>query len=287
MLDESFGPAARMVTSREKSMSLPTYIPPTTKLDMLADALGDSTRRAIFKHVVDSGEPITASDVGSAFNVHRTVARAHLERLVDAGLLVTETRHRAEGGRPPKVYSRGDRRLEFQLPMRQYELLAELLLNSLADFGTAAEIMVHRAGYDFGRRLGTELPEGPPEERLLPLMEAGAELTVQGPEDGDESGEITVQVHNCLFREVAARQPELVCTLDRAVMEGLLSSGGDYFALDEAIGRTDEEDLCTLRFRRTGEPPNTRSFPDHAAVPEIEADTNFDRQADARLKESR
>ena len=44
----------------------------------LADAFGDPTRRAILRHVLDAETPLSASEVGEVFGVHRTVARAHL-----------------------------------------------------------------------------------------------------------------------------------------------------------------------------------------------------------------
>ena len=214
-----------------------------SQLDLLADALGDPTRRAIFKYVAEADEPVTATDVGETFGVHRTVARAHLEKLTESGLLLSDFLHRPEGGRPPKVYRRSDTRLDLQEPARQYRMLAELLLHALERFGEAGEVFVDEVGRDFGRRLAADVTDTSVEARLAPLSRAGAGLRYEM--QGDR---VVVHTGNCLFREVATRRPRLVCLLDRAIIAGLLSSGGRNYELREHLRRTDSADSCALVF---------------------------------------
>jgi predicted ArsR family transcriptional regulator len=215
--------------------------PPVTpaELDLLADALGDPTRRAVFKYVADTSEPVTAGDVGITFGIHRTVARAHLEKLVETGLLSAEFRHRPEGGRPPKVYRRSERRLDLQLPARQYELLAELLVSVLERFGEAAELMVKDVGFEFGRHWADAGGNGSPQDCLAPLAEAGAEISTSEPD-----GELCISRRNCLFREVASRRPRLICLLDQAITDGLLSRADRPPTLREWTRRSDREPAC-------------------------------------------
>ena len=236
-------------------MTIPAPFSPAEELDLLADALGDPTRRAIFKYVAEALEPVTAADVGVTFGVHRTVARSHLEKLTDTGLLEAEFRHRAEGGRPPKVYSRGERRLDLQLPVRQYETLAELLLSTLEHFGDAAEIIADQVGYAFGQRLSTL--HAPARSPLAALIEAGANISLE--HDGDR---LRVEVHDCLFREVATRRPRLVCTLDRAVLRGLLSAAEGEVVLCEASRRDECRDVCSLSYEKKPSTAGTRDTPD-------------------------
>ena len=54
--------------------------------------------------------------MGEAFGLHRTVARAHLEKLTELGLVESGKRHRAGGGRPAKTYAYTGERLEVMLP---------------------------------------------------------------------------------------------------------------------------------------------------------------------------
>lgn len=211
----------------------------------MADALGDPTRRAIFRHVTEADEALTASDVGLAFGVHRTVARAHLEKLVDSGLLAADFKHRSEGGRPPKVYQRSGRRLDLQLPVRHYELLSGLLLSSLEQFGEAAEVIIDRIGYDFGRSIAREQGSAEVGARLQPFIDAGAVLRVQA-----ERSRVAVNVVNCIFRELATQRPGLVCALDRAILRGLLTREGEDYRLADVRSEDGGHHSCNLIFER-------------------------------------
>ena len=67
-----------------------------------AKVLSLPTRAAILSSLLRSGEK-TVKEVADAFKIHPNVARAHLDLMVEAGFLATETRRRAKG-RPAKVY---------------------------------------------------------------------------------------------------------------------------------------------------------------------------------------
>jgi predicted ArsR family transcriptional regulator len=224
-------------------VSTPLRFSPLAEIDQLADALGDPTRRAILAHVSASREQLTASDVSQSFGIHRTVARAHLERLVDTGLLSSHARHRPEGGRPPKVYERSESCVSVQLPPRQYELLAELLLETLDRFGEAAEVLVQQVGYDFGLSLAGANGGSGVLSRLEPLTRAGADFDAQA--EGDR---VEIQLRNCVFHELAQKRPALVCSLDQAVVRGILSTGEDTYVLEEVV-RQSVGGGCRLVYR--------------------------------------
>jgi predicted ArsR family transcriptional regulator len=67
-----------------------------------AKVLSLPTRAAILSMLLRSGEK-TVKEVADAFKIHPNVARSHLDLMVEAGFLATETRRRAKG-RPAKVY---------------------------------------------------------------------------------------------------------------------------------------------------------------------------------------
>jgi predicted ArsR family transcriptional regulator len=69
---------------------------------MTAKVLSLPTRAAILSLLLRSG-PKTVKEISDAFRIHPNVARAHLDLMVEAGFLATETRRRAKG-RPAKVY---------------------------------------------------------------------------------------------------------------------------------------------------------------------------------------
>ena len=118
-------------------MPMNAYDLDMASLGRIGEALGDGTRRSLYRHVVESPVPVSAGEVGSVFGLHRTVARSHLEKLVEMGLLQVGTRRRAPGGRPAKVYYPSQERLEVQLPPRRYEWLGRLLVHPLGPFPRA------------------------------------------------------------------------------------------------------------------------------------------------------
>ena len=67
-----------------------------------AKVLSLPTRAAILSLLLRSGAK-TVKEIADAFQIHPNVARAHLDLMVEAGFLATETRRRTKG-RPAKVY---------------------------------------------------------------------------------------------------------------------------------------------------------------------------------------
>ncbi len=67
-----------------------------------AKVLSLPTRAAILSMLLRSG-PKTVKEIADSFRIHPNVARAHLELMVEAGFLMTETRRRSKG-RPAKTY---------------------------------------------------------------------------------------------------------------------------------------------------------------------------------------
>ena len=67
-----------------------------------AKVLSLPTRAAILSTLLKTG-PKTVKEIADAFAIHPNVARAHLDLMVEAGFLSTETQRRTKG-RPAKVY---------------------------------------------------------------------------------------------------------------------------------------------------------------------------------------
>jgi predicted ArsR family transcriptional regulator len=67
-----------------------------------AKVLSLPTRAAILSYLLTSG-PKTVKQIAEHFTIHPNVARAHLDLMVEAGFLASETRRRTKG-RPAKVY---------------------------------------------------------------------------------------------------------------------------------------------------------------------------------------
>jgi predicted ArsR family transcriptional regulator len=205
-----------------------TYDKEGQYLGRLADVFGDPTRRNIYRHLRGCETPQSASEVAEVFGLHRTVARAHLEKLAELGLVSTATRRRPGGGRPAKIYAVTDARLEVMLPPRRYERLARLLLQLVQD--TLEPEMATETASALGRTYGEQVAEEcagdgvQPPVRLSPraVMEwlelAGYGATLSSSDDGAT----VIEVYNCVYRELSREYPDVVCAFDRCMLCGML-----------------------------------------------------------------
>ncbi len=213
------------------SVPMNAYDLDMARLGRIGEALGDGTRRSLYRYVVEAQVPLSAGEVGAAFGLHRTVARSHLEKLVEMNLLQVGTRRRAQGGRPAKVYFPSEERLEIQLPPRRYEWLARLLVQLLNRVpGDHSEAAVD-VGREFGRNLArASLIDGvatagdqalSPHQVVKWLGENGYRAELQGGKASPLAA-VTIDVTNCVYQEVAQLSPDVVCGFDRGMICGLL-----------------------------------------------------------------
>ena len=165
------------------------------------------------------------ADVAGEFGLHPNVARMHLAKLEQAGFLATGFRRAPGGGRPAKLYRLSDKVVTFGFPPRRYELLSRLALDALSAGGTRDDALrvCREAGVAEGRRALAGDAE-PPRDRAAAgeLVAQVAEEQGLLPEVGWRDGSLSVIVNNCSFRELSGADPDLVCAMHRAFLEGIL-----------------------------------------------------------------
>jgi len=222
-------------------------------LGRLADVFGDPTRRGIYRQLHECEAPQSASEVAEVFGLHRTVARAHLEKLLGLGLVQTATRRRAGGGRPAKTYELTDARLEIMLPPRRYERLARLLLRVLVDTfdaeaATAAAVALGRTyGTETAADIAGEGAQAPVRlsaPAVLDWMDAAGYRATLGS-NGD--GATVIEVHNCIYRELADDYPGIVCGFDKGMLCGLLGIDEQSHRQTHSLSAGDE--FCRHEFK--------------------------------------
>ena len=101
-------------------------------------ALAEPIRRDLYRFVVAQAEPVSRDEAAAGTGVARHVAKFHLDKLVEEGLLDVGHRRppgrRGPGaGRPAKVYRRSERELAVTLPPRRYEFAGQLLARGITD----------------------------------------------------------------------------------------------------------------------------------------------------------
>ena len=229
--------------------------------------LDDPVRRRLYDFVASCREPVGRDEAAAATGVGRPLAAYHLDRLVGLGLLNADYRRPAGrrgpgAGRPAKVYARSDREFAVTVPPREYELAARLLAQAVeADPSGAALAGLRRAARELGTSLARPGPAGTAGRSALQTMaDALAAHGFEPAADPDGS----LRLRNCPFRQLAAEHPDVVCTMNLALLEGVaagigaadISAGGLDPVLEPEPGR-----CCVVVRTRQDTPPETMERP--------------------------
>ncbi|HEY7735487.1 MAG TPA: hypothetical protein VH813_01695 [Candidatus Limnocylindrales bacterium] len=226
------------------------------RLDALAP-LAEPVRRALYLHVVEQAAPVGRDAAASAVGISRSLAAFHLDRLVDAGLLVADYR-RLSGrsgpgaGRPAKVYRRADQPVEISLPERRYELAASLMAQAVGG-GSAGRRRADRlsdAAHAYGTGLGAEARRraGPRASRARLLAAAVDVLRLTGFEPAAGEAGAAIVLRNCPFDGLVRDHRDVVCGMNLSLMEGVVTGlriHGIEAELDPQPGR------CCVTWRTT------------------------------------
>jgi predicted ArsR family transcriptional regulator len=223
-------------------------------------SLGDPVRRALYRCVVAGQSPVNRVQAAAAVGVARHVAKFHLDKLVDDGLLEVEFgrppgRSGPGAGRPAKLYRRSSHELEVSVPARRYDLagwvLARAVTNAERGRVPVREALVD-AAREVGQSFGTDarVQAGPRPSRKALVAAAREVLDELGYEPRADGGGI--ELGNCPFRALAVDYAALICGMNLELMAGMLVGLGHpglEACPDPAPG------MCCVRFR---EPPRGR-----------------------------
>jgi predicted ArsR family transcriptional regulator len=205
-------------------------------------ALGEPIRRELYRYVVAQSEPVSRERAATGVGVPHHVAKFHLDKLEEDGLLEVDYR-RPPGrtgpgaGRPAKLYRRSARHIAVSLPERRYDLAGHVLaeaVDAAQRAGLPMEQLISEAAHAAGVALADETDTGAAD----PVGVVTEALAANGFEPRLADGRITLA--NCPFHDLAAGHRELVCALNLDLINGLISALGPTglrAGLDPAPGR--------------------------------------------------
>ena len=191
-------------------------------LDLVA-ALAEPVRRRLYEVVAGRGGPVDRDQAAAGAGVGRALAAFHLDRLVEAGLLEVEYRRRTGrsgpgAGRPAKYYRRpASRELAVSLPPRRYDLAARILavgIEGRPDVSAAVLEAAYREGVRIAEAYGPADRAG-----LIGILAAQGYEPAEDPDGG-------VRLRNCPFRSLVADHRALTCSMNHALLRGVLAGSG-------------------------------------------------------------
>ncbi|HEV2371646.1 MAG TPA: transcriptional regulator [Streptosporangiaceae bacterium] len=192
--------------------------------------LDDRVRGRLYAFVCGRSEPVGRDEAAAAVGIGRALAVYHLDKLVESDLLTASYR-RPPGrggpgaGRPAKVYARSASEFTVSVPPREYQLAACLLVQAVAADPSgrtraALDDAARQLGAELGKRhqAGGDGGAGPRAAVQSALAEHGFE-----PWQDDHG---TVRMRNCPFHRLVEQQPEVVCHMNLALIQGLVAGLG-------------------------------------------------------------
>lgn len=210
-----------------------------------ARALADPTRLRILRHLVESGGAVDIEELTRVADVHHNAVRAHLHRLVEAGLAVESVQRRVGRGRPRLQYTAGATASQRLRGVTGYEELARSL---------GRTIVAGRTPREQGAADGAAIAAGlTPEIAGDPVgaIEHWARAHGFAPrveEDPNDPTLVAVHINACPYADVAMESPEVVCSLHLGMAEGLaIATGGRIEGLQVSDPRRAG---CVLHLRR-------------------------------------
>lgn len=208
-------------------------------------ALADDTRFRLYRYLRLVDRPVAVREMARRLSLHENTLRPHLRRLEEAGLVAHQVRKSASVGRPQTLYRAvqpsGDEG-------RDFRLLAEMLaglLHSRREIERATGLAREWGGYlvaQGGPKPGVRLPA---RQNLARLQDAMARAGFE-PRFRRAGTSVEVSLRHCPFRELADDHRELVCSLHRGLVEGMLGGLKPVLALRE-FKPFAERGVCRLK----------------------------------------
>lgn len=218
-----------------------------------AEALADPTRFATYQHIRRADQPVSVAEVTDAVGVHHTAVRAHLTKLRDAGL-ITESHAEPSGrGRPKLLYTAVDSIAG--TGRDAYQELSSMLARVVRE-GSTPRLVGAAAGREAA--LGRD-PSGTSD--TVDLIEREARDLGFDPVRRGRAGRPELVLRHCPFADVAADDPDSICSLHLGVAEGIAALRGDVEVLGMVV-RDPHRAGCRLQMRRV-DPAETPVHPAH------------------------
>ncbi len=184
--------------------------------------------------------------------------RHHIKALETANLIETAEAGRTAVGRPKQTYRLAEQYINLTFPKRQYELLAQHLLEDKIekDGLEGASSTFRSMGAKMAKRMMTNLSSLYDVERwnfdnLTRYVVPELERLGSRPVVNKSSKELVIKTTNCIFFEFSKAYPKVVCEGHKAFLETFAHALGECVVSREAcLAEGDDQCIWVLRKRR-------------------------------------
>jgi predicted ArsR family transcriptional regulator len=195
--------------------------------------LAGVSRVAVLQALRAGAGSLDVQAIAEQVGLHTNTVRAHLDQLMEAGLVESAVQERATPGRPRRLFRATA--TSGAGAEGSYKVLAEVLASGIRDGEPAPGAVAAQAGRRWGQHLeqqggaSTEpVDAGRALERIVALLDdVGFAPRVGEPAspatDPAGTGSVTmIELHRCPFYDIAREHTDVVCAVHLGLIQGAL-----------------------------------------------------------------
>lgn len=195
----------------------------------VAGTLADETRFSIYEAILQTRKVYTVQQIAEQFHIHPNVARLHLTKLVEIGVIGAEYEKTGKGGRPGRVYQVTNEIVSLSFPKREESNLLKWTLELINRIGEEAvaigKEISYQDGYNKMKPLSSDLKYQTFDKKLAILSESASLIGyIPKVQSQGEQKSFQFTIYNCPYREQLNTHHQIVCTLHEANLRGQMDA---------------------------------------------------------------
>ena len=194
----------------------------------VTSTLADETRFSIYEYMLQHKRYFSVQEIAEQFTIHSNVARLHLTKLSEIGVISAEYLKTGKGGRPGRVYRAKQEGIHLSFPKRDHSLLVQWSIELIHELGDEALQKAIQISYKDGENSIQQLLNDRKKmhplsfEEKLKILTQSASLIGYITEvlDDKHSKTITFSIFNCPFHDQMPQYGEIICQLHESYLLG-------------------------------------------------------------------
>lgn len=195
----------------------------SVNMDIAAEGntvLAQPTRARLFSLLSELRRAAATDELAQRLRLHPNGVRKHLERLRDAGLVISE-RERRSRGRPRNLWSINPEAKPGGHRPTAYSELSQWLTR-IIEGGRLDPEAIEAGGHQIGLQLTQNGGNGMDPE--IRFHDALAAMGFQPSREPGPDGTLTYCLNNCPYRDAVQERQPLICGLHRGITSGLIAA---------------------------------------------------------------
>jgi predicted ArsR family transcriptional regulator len=200
----------------------------------ITQTLADPTRYAIYEYLLKTNKVVSVAEIAQAFKIHPNVARLHLSKLEDTGVIQSMVQKTGKGGRPGKLYKKVNEPIQISFPRRDSALLLQMALDALLSLDSS---IINKHLIETGKKFGKSMVENERKKHTmnetellfyqkLDIIQQVSTMigSVQRVEEHDDKWIIVYSIYNCPYHESVKAYGEAICLMHTGFLEGMFQT---------------------------------------------------------------